>query len=67
MGQAFAWMLDPSVTWKDVDWLCSLTKLPVILKGICRPDDAKRAIGHGASGIVVSNHGGRQMDTAPRH
>jgi len=65
MGQAFAWMLDPSVTWKDVDWLCSLTKLPVILKGICRPDDAKRAIGHGASGIVVSNHGGRQMDTAP--
>ena len=65
MGQAFAWMLDPSVTWMDVDWLCSLTRLPVILKGICRPDDAKRAIEHGARGIVVSNHGGRQMDTAP--
>ncbi len=65
MGQAFTWMLDASVTWKDVDWLCSLTSLPVILKGICRPDDAKLAIQHGAKGIVVSNHGGRQMDTAP--
>ena len=65
MGQAFAWMLDASVTWKDVDWLRSLTKLPVVLKGVCRADDAKRAAESGASGIVVSNHGGRQMDTAP--
>jgi len=65
MGQAFAWMLDASVTWKDVDWLRSLTKLPVILKGICRADDARRAVENGANGIVVSNHGGRQMDTAP--
>jgi 4-hydroxymandelate oxidase len=65
MGQAFAWMLDASVTWKDVEWLRSLTKLPVILKGVCRADDAKRAVESGASGIVVSNHGGRQMDTAP--
>ncbi|MEO7297184.1 MAG: alpha-hydroxy acid oxidase [Verrucomicrobiota bacterium] len=65
MGQAFTWMLDASVTWKDVDWLCALTKLPVILKGICRPDDAKRSLQHGVAGIVVSNHGARQMDTAP--
>ena len=65
MGQAFAWMLDASVTWKDVEWLRSLTKLPVILKGICRADDAKLAVDSGVSGIVVSNHGGRQMDTAP--
>jgi 4-hydroxymandelate oxidase len=65
MGQAFSWMIDASVTWKDVDWLCSLTKLPVLLKGICRADDAKLAIEHGAKGIVVSNHGGRQIDTAP--
>jgi 4-hydroxymandelate oxidase len=65
MGQAFSWVLDPSLTWKDVDWLRSITKLPVILKGICRADDAKRAVEHGASGIVVSNHGARQMDTAP--
>ena len=65
MGQAFAWMLDASLTWKDVEWLRSLTTLPVILKGICRADDAKFAVESGASGIVVSNHGGRQMDTAP--
>jgi len=65
MGQAFSWMIDASVTWKDVDWLCSLTKLPVLVKGICRADDAYRAAEHGVSGIVVSNHGARQMDTAP--
>jgi 4-hydroxymandelate oxidase len=65
MGQAFAWMLDPSVTWRDVDWLRSITKLPVILKGICRADDAHLAVQSGVNGIVISNHGGRQMDTAP--
>lgn len=65
MGQAFAWMLDASVAWKDLEWLRSLTKLPVILKGVCRADDARRAVESGACGIVVSNHGGRQMDTAP--
>jgi isopentenyl diphosphate isomerase/L-lactate dehydrogenase-like FMN-dependent dehydrogenase len=65
MGQAFTWMLDASVTWKDVDWLASITKLPVILKGICRPDDAQRSLQHGVAGIVVSNHGARQMDSAP--
>ena len=65
MGQAFSWMLDASVTWPDVDWLASLTRLPVLVKGICRADDASRAIEHGAAGIVVSNHGARQMDTAP--
>jgi 4-hydroxymandelate oxidase len=65
MGQAFTWMLDASVTWKDVDWLCSLTRLPILLKGICRPQDAALALDHGVKGIVVSNHGGRQMDTAP--
>ena len=65
MGQAFTWMLDASITWKDVVWLKSLTKLPVILKGICRADDAKLALAHGVDGVVVSNHGGRQMDTAP--
>jgi len=65
MGQAFTWMLDASVSWKDVEWLCSLTKLPVIIKGVCRADDAKKSLNHGVAGIVVSNHGGRQMDTAP--
>jgi len=58
-------MLDSSLTWRDVDWLRSLTRLPVLLKGICRPDDARLALEHGVQGLIVSNHGGRQMDTAP--
>jgi 4-hydroxymandelate oxidase len=57
--------LDPSVTWKDVSWLRSVTRLPVVVKGIVRPDDAVRAIDHGASAAVVSNHGGRQLDGSP--
>jgi 4-hydroxymandelate oxidase len=57
--------LDPSLAWKDVAWLRSLTKLPVVLKGLVRPDDARRAVDHGAHGIVVSNHGGRQLDSSP--
>lgn len=65
MGQAFGWMLDASLTWHDVEWLRSITSLPVVLKGICRAGDAKTAVETGASAIVVSNHGGRQMDTAP--
>jgi 4-hydroxymandelate oxidase len=57
--------LDQSLTWKDVAWLRSATRLPVVVKGIARPDDAVRAIDHGASAIVVSNHGGRQLDGSP--
>lgn len=57
--------LDPSLSWADLDWLASLTRLPLLVKGIVRPDDAVRALDHGARGIVVSNHGGRQLDTAP--
>jgi isopentenyl diphosphate isomerase/L-lactate dehydrogenase-like FMN-dependent dehydrogenase len=49
----------------DLDWLCHSTRLPVVVKGVCRGDDARRAAGHGAKAIVVSNHGGRQLDTAP--
>jgi 4-hydroxymandelate oxidase len=58
-------LFDPSLTWKDVEWLCGLTKLPVLVKGILRADDARRAVNHGVSGLVVSNHGARQLDTAP--
>src|SRR5258708_5521499 len=65
MGQAFAWMLEPSLNWKDVEWLRGLPRLPVLLKGVCRADDAESGLEHGAAGIIVSNHGGRQMDTAP--
>lgn len=59
-----AGMLNPSLTWNDVDWLRSITRMPVLLKGILRAGDARRAVEHGASGIIVSNHGGRQLDTA---
>jgi 4-hydroxymandelate oxidase len=53
------------LSFDDLDWLCASTKLPVIVKGVCRADDAKRIAEHGAKAIVVSNHGGRQLDTAP--
>ena len=49
----------------DLDWLCGCTRLPVVVKGVCRGDDARRAAEHGARAVVVSNHGGRQLDTAP--
>jgi len=56
---------DASLSWKDVEWLRGMTRLPVLLKGIVRSDDALRAIDAGAAGIVVSNHGARQLDGAP--
>ena len=52
-------------TWKDLEWLLTATKLPVIVKGILHPDDAARAVDMGAAGIIVSNHGGRTLDTLP--
>jgi 4-hydroxymandelate oxidase len=58
-------MLDPKLTWKDIAWLRSLTKMPVLLKGIMNPDDAARACDAGVSGLIVSNHGGRNLDTSP--
>lgn len=57
-------MLDPSLTWGAIDWLKSITRLPVVVKGVLAPDDAERAVQAGAAGIVVSNHGGRQLDGA---
>ncbi len=56
---------DEAVSWEDVDWLRSLTTLPILLKGLLRADDAALAVEHGAAGIVVSNHGGRQLDGVP--
>jgi 4-hydroxymandelate oxidase len=53
------------IGWSDVDWLRSQTRLPVLLKGILDGDDARLAIEHGASGVIVSNHGGRNLDTVP--
>jgi 4-hydroxymandelate oxidase len=58
-------LIDPALSWRDIAWLRSLTTLPLVIKGIVRPDDALRAAEAGAAAIVVSNHGGRQLDTAP--
>lgn len=58
-------LLDPNLGWEDVAWLKSITTLPLLIKGVVRGDDAALAIEHGAAGVVVSNHGGRQLDTAP--
>ena len=57
-------LLDPSLTWDAIGWLRALTSLPILIKGILSADDAEIAIGEGAAGVVVSNHGGRQLDGA---
>ncbi len=56
--------LSPSLSWKDLEWFRSLTSLPLLLKGILTAEDAQLAVEHGVNGIIVSNHGGRQLDTA---
>lgn len=56
---------DASLAWDDVAWLASLTPMPLVLKGVLRGDDARKAVDAGAAAIVVSNHGGRQLDGAP--
>lgn len=55
---------DATLTWQDIEWLSDRVDLPVIVKGITHPEDAMLAVGHGADGIVVSTHGGRQVDNA---
>ena len=57
-------MLDPSMSWKDVDDLRTIWKGPLVLKGVLHPDEAKGAADHGVDGVIVSNHGGRQLDGA---
>jgi len=64
IAEYFARLLDDNLTWRDVEWLRSLTRLPVVVKGIDRSDDARCAIEAGVAAIICSNHGGRQLDTA---
>lgn len=64
----FAWtgsQYDPSVTWAEMEWLRGIWPGKIVIKGILHPEDAKQAFACGAAGIVVSNHGGRQLDGAP--
>lgn len=56
---------DPALTYDDVTWLAGLSDLPVVVKGVLRSDDARQAVEAGASAVVVSNHGARQLDDAP--
>ena len=65
MSPVFDGFMHLAPVWSDIEWLVGQTKLPVLLKGILHPDDALRAVAIGAAGIVVSNHGGRVLDTVP--
>ena len=58
-------LLDPTLSWKDVEWLRKLWDRPLLLKGVLDPKEARRAVAIGVDGIIVSNHGGRQLDAAP--
>lgn len=58
-------LLDPSLSWDDIAWLRGITRLPVIVKGVLRDDDARLAVEAGVDGLIVSNHGGRQLDHSP--
>jgi 4-hydroxymandelate oxidase len=58
-------LVDSSIGWQDLEWIASTTGLPLVLKGILTAEDARLACEHGAAAIIVSNHGGRQLDAAP--
>ncbi len=56
-------LYDTALSWQSLEWIASISKLPILVKGIVRGDDAALVMAHGASGVIVSNHGGRQIDT----
>jgi 4-hydroxymandelate oxidase len=58
-------VLSPDVSWDHIAWLREISDLPILLKGVLHPHDARLAVEHGVDGLVVSNHGGRQLDTTP--
>jgi L-lactate dehydrogenase (cytochrome)/(S)-mandelate dehydrogenase len=61
MGQ----LLDPNASWQDIEWLRRIWDRPLLIKGILHPEEARRAVALGVDGLIVSNHGGRQLDSAP--
>lgn len=61
----FRHMLENAPTWRDLAWLCTQTSLPVLIKGLLNPADVRPALDAGVAGIIVSNHGGRTLDTTP--
>jgi L-lactate dehydrogenase (cytochrome) len=63
-ARAISSFIDPSLSWKDIPWFLSITKMPIVLKGVQCVEDVLRAIDAGVHGVVLSNHGGRQLDFA---
>jgi len=63
--KVFSDFVEPALTWRDIGWLTSIMRIPVVLKGILNPDDADLAVQSGVAGIIVSNHGARNLDTVP--
>ncbi|MFT4039050.1 MAG: alpha-hydroxy acid oxidase, partial [Thermomicrobiales bacterium] len=64
LAKEIAGIWDLSLTWADLEWLATLAPLPILVKGVLHPEDARQAMHYGAAGILVSNHGGRQLDGA---
>ncbi|KAI5866626.1 FMN-dependent dehydrogenase-domain-containing protein [Durotheca rogersii] len=64
-ARAISSFIDPSLSWDDIPWFQSITKMPIVLKGVQRVEDVLRAVEAGVQGVVLSNHGGRQLEFAP--
>jgi 4-hydroxymandelate oxidase len=64
-GSIYSAVMDAGMTWPDIEWLLSVAKVPVLFKGVLNPDDADHAVKAGVAGIMVSNHGARNLDTVP--
>ena len=64
MSRALSSFIDPALCWDDIPWFFSITKMPIVLKGVQRVEDVLRAIKYRVHGVVLSNHGGRQLDFA---
>ena len=64
-GAIYSELLNAALNWKDIEWLRSISKIPVLLKGVLNPDDAAQAVESGVAGVIVSNHGARNLDTVP--
>ena len=65
LGRVMAGFIDPGLTWEDIVWVRQHTHLPVVLKGVMTADDAIMAMNAGLDGVLLSNHGGRNLDTSP--
>lgn len=63
-ARAISSFIDPSLAWRDIPWFQSVTKMPIVLKGVQSAEDAIKAVEYGCQGIVLSNHGGRQLEYA---